>query len=529
MTFLTVGQIKDNFMGSQGAFSHVSHFGALKTSPTHPVLKANFPGSSLDSTIWDETIVGAATNPIGQGVARPTVTTASGDSVILQSMKNGIFEAGQVTVYQSGVYPGVGIANNTRRWGLMDSTAQNGLFFEWVGTTFQVTARKAGSDTSVTSALFNGEANWTPGNANNTFRIFYSAGRAIFCRAQAGNIRTLHTMVDTDFPLVEDLDLGLYYENTNTGVTSSGVEMRLRGASSSVFGELPTIRANGAISDDTVLELTKSIVTGRDNTGVYRNVSTNTGSALLTSDFLAEVALGNVTNYSSIVKFGTTATLPAGAAIQDVWQGSGAYTGQPTGSAETIEVFSSSANDTSAGTGARTIRVFGLDDNWDEQTEDFTLNGTTPVASVTLWRRVFRAFVLTAGSGGENAGVLTVRHTTTTANVFVEITAGFNQTQIAAYTVPNNRMATMVNLNITAARTNGSNGSVDLRLITREQGSVYRSNRIYQIQTNGGLYNPSLELPIILSEMTDIIIRTTDVSDNNTIVTASFGLLLVNT
>lgn len=42
------------------AFVHVSHFGALKTSATHPVLKANFPGNSLDLDIWSPSSGGGA-------------------------------------------------------------------------------------------------------------------------------------------------------------------------------------------------------------------------------------------------------------------------------------------------------------------------------------------------------------------------------------------------------------------------------------------------------------------------------------
>ena len=529
MTFLTAQQPKDSFMGSQGAFAHVSHFGALKTSPTHPVLKANFPGVTLDTTLWTETLLGAATNPIGDGVAQPTVTTAAGDSVILQSTAQGIFEAGQVTVFQSGVYPGVGLLNNVRRWGLMDATQLNGLFFEWNNAIFQVTARKAGVDTSVASGSFNGETGWEPGDANNTFRIFYSAGRAIFCRAQAGNIRTLHTMVDTQFPLVEDLDLGLYYENTNTGATTSGIFMRLRGASSSIFGELPTTRAGGEINNETVLEPVKAVLAGRDSQGCYHNVRTNHGSALLTADFNTEVALGNVPNFSSLVKFGISPTINIAGAPQDVWQGIGLYTGQPVGVVETVDVFSSSGLDTAAGTGAQTIRIFGLDGSFNEQQEDITLAGLAPVTSVNTYSRVFRAAVLTAGSTGENQGVITIRHTTTIANVFAAITATYNQTQICCYTVPADRLAVMESLDLTLSRSNGSNGSAEIQLLVREPGSVYQRRRVFELTTNGGLAATSFNVPIVIPTMSDIIVRIQSVSDNATTITASFGLILQST
>ncbi len=51
---------------------------------------------------------------------------------------------------------------------------------------------------------------------------------------------------------------------------------------------------------------------------------------------------------------------------------------------------SSSANDTSAWSGARTIKIFGLDASGVEQTEMITLNGTTAVDSVGTYTRVYK-------------------------------------------------------------------------------------------------------------------------------------------
>ncbi len=307
--------------GEMNAHPHVSHFGALKTSSTYPVLKANFPGSSLDTTLWTETVVGSGNTVVEKGVGRIYSGTDSNGSVKLVSVDQGIFEAGQVTVYQSGVYAGVGVADNIRRWGLMDATQANGLFFEWDGLTFNVVARKASTDTEVASASFNGEV-WTPTAANNTFRIHYSAGRALFQRAAQGKIRTLHTMVDSDFPLVDDLDLGLYYENTNTGNTTD-VELRVRGASSSLFGELPTSRANAVLSGSSPLTTTKSVLAGQKPDSTYENVKINAGQALFVADFHNEVALGNVDNYLIGTKFGRNGDVDTGSVPEDVWQGGG--------------------------------------------------------------------------------------------------------------------------------------------------------------------------------------------------------------
>jgi hypothetical protein len=267
--------------------AHVSHFGALKTSSVIPVVKANFPGSALDTNLWTETTANGGSTSVGQGVGSLNTGTNSAGSVKLHSAKQGRFEAGQVTTYQSGVRAGTGVAGNIRRWGVMSADEQNGLFFEWNGTDFRCCARAGGTDTAVESDAFTAESGWSPGNSNNTFRIFYSAGRAIFCRADRGNVKVLTVMVDGQYPLVETLDLGLYYENTNSGNTTD-VELRVRGASSSVFGELQRF---------------------------------NQGGAAYVSDFGWAVGEGGVEGYDHNTKFGRVSDVDTTTDPEDVWEG----------------------------------------------------------------------------------------------------------------------------------------------------------------------------------------------------------------
>lgn len=45
---------------SSDHMAHVSHFGALKAAATIPVIKGNFPGSSLNTTLWEEVTLNSA-------------------------------------------------------------------------------------------------------------------------------------------------------------------------------------------------------------------------------------------------------------------------------------------------------------------------------------------------------------------------------------------------------------------------------------------------------------------------------------
>ncbi|HOX32045.1 MAG TPA: hypothetical protein PLB91_06920 [Spirochaetales bacterium] len=73
-------------------------------------------------------------------------------------------------------------------------------------------------------------------------------------------------------------------------------------------------------------------------------------------------------------------------------------------SASPVDVSSSNAADAAAGTGARVVRVVGLDAEYRQLYEDITLNGQTKVTGLKLFKRVFGAAVISVGTGLVNAG-----------------------------------------------------------------------------------------------------------------------------
>ena len=79
-----------------------------------------------------------------------------------------------------------------------------------------------------------------------------------------------------------------------------------------------------------------------------------------------------------------------------------------------LYVIGEAANqDKAAGTGANVVRIFGINADGDPDYEDVTMHATanTQVASTTLWKRFVGAEVVTAGSGGVNAGIITITNT----------------------------------------------------------------------------------------------------------------------
>ena len=74
--------------------------------------------------------------------------------------------------------------------------------------------------------------------------------------------------------------------------------------------------------------------------------------------------------------------------------------------AAAIELISDSGDDDVAGTGALTVRVEGLDADYAWVSEDFIMTGAVAVVGTVEFLRVMHMIVLTAGTGGTNAGAI---------------------------------------------------------------------------------------------------------------------------
>lgn len=123
-------------------------------------------------------------------------------------------------------------------------------------------------------------------------------------------------------------------------------------------------------------------------------------------DFLMAVGRGKVDWASPYSSYGRY--IATGAVTNQILWPDGVFNiPAPTG--VQMSFVSTSAQDSAAGTGARTIHVHYLDANLIPQTEIVTLTGLTPVLSVATNIRFIECIhILTAGSGKSFAGTLTV-------------------------------------------------------------------------------------------------------------------------
>lgn len=157
-------------------------------------------------------------------------------------------------------------------------------------------------------------------------------------------------------------------------------------------------------------------------------------------DILLEVALGTVAGYKALNKFGHALDADNGIPT-DIWDGADGTISTDLWVAPTAArihaLVSSDADDTAAGTGMRTVKVYGLAAWSDtvETIETVTLNGTGAVNTVSPYVIIYRMIGQTFGASGANEGV--VKATAATDNtITAAIAVGNSQTQMAIFGVP---------------------------------------------------------------------------------------------
>jgi len=238
------------------------------------------------------------------------------------------------------------------------------------------------------------------------------------------------------------------------------------------------------------------------------------------------ISRGHAEGYRLLYKFGYNPDVNG--AEETVWAEGGNYPWLD--NAVTMFVSSSSANDTSGGTGANTILIQGLDEDYNEIEETVVLNGQTQVATQLSYLRVYRSYVTLAGSDGTSGGTISIASSGATGGVpngtvYASLALG-NQTQIAAYTVPAGYTLYVDEINFTAAL-NIANKRVNASFHTRKFGSnVFTTNFINVLQSSQ--LKQLFKYPQPFAEKTDLECRVSTNTSNNPIAASFQGVLIKN-
>lgn len=157
-------------------------------------------------------------------------------------------------------------------------------------------------------------------------------------------------------------------------------------------------------------------------------------------------ALGLLYGVKKVHLFGYLSALST--SERTIWRNATSYA-QLT-SAVAFELVSSNANDTAAGTGARSVEADLVDGNYVETTVSITPNGTSAVAISGTYLACNDIRITSVGSGGTNAGAIDVRAVSGGA-IKNSINAAFpalGKSSSFIYTVPAGKRALLTNLTI---------------------------------------------------------------------------------
>jgi len=195
---------------------------------------------------------------------------------------------------------------------------------------------------------------------------------------------------------------------------------------------------------------------------------------------------GNVGNFSGVHKFGLNNSVGSGA-FETVWDGNNTYT-YPSSSGTATATSSDSDDNTG------TVKIFGLDSNYDLAEETLTIGGS---AGTVSFIRVFRAVMITANTGNANVGTITITVSSTTV---AQIRAGYGQTLMCVYTIPRKYNAYLMQIDL------GSSKDLEneIRFISKEidNGNVWNTKAF--ITTRGGFVEKNYVVPVKFTEKTDL-------------------------
>ncbi len=245
------------------------------------------------------------------------------------------------------------------------------------------------------------------------------------------------------------------------------------------------------------------------------------------TDFLIEVAKGNISGHSIVQKFGRNLAV-ANATWELISNLSGTYPFPS--AATTVRVKSGgNANDTVAGTRARKVRIYGLDNTLALADEEVDLAGASASSSTTtsFWR-VFRGVVTEVGTyGSTNEAAIVVENTAGTADL-LQINAEESQSQLCSYSIPTGYTGYLISLHVQV----DASKAADIRVCTRDDidstSSSIKPARVRHYAD--GILGEYTFIPkspaITLLEKSDIFVEA-EGGGAQTEVSADFELLLV--
>ena len=187
------------------------------------------------------------------------------------------------------------------------------------------------------------------------------------------------------------------------------------------------------------------------------------------NDFITDISRGKVGDYRSVVVEGHNSALDTADGDADLWGCGGNLSYLSV--AETIDVVSDDANDTSAGTGARSIIILGLDASFNAVVDVVVLAGLTPVESRVAFYRITGVFVGTAGTSLTNEGIINLT-SSISATIQCCVEAGYSTGVQGFFTLAAGTKGIIKQIEFDSTRVGGGQSpDVNFRVYVRATGA----------------------------------------------------------
>ena len=227
--------------------------------------------------------------------------------------------------------------------------------------------------------------------------------------------------------------------------------------------------------------------------------------------FELQVARGQIPGHSALHKFGAVPEMSVNT-TGTVWDiDDTLYPWSAFSSASVLTVDRASASDA-----GKTIVIQGLDENYQEITENVTLTNATGNTTTRTFIRVYRSYMYNGSSA--NVGNIDIKVSTT---VVARISAGNSQTLMGVYTVPAGYTAYLTQGVMSVKSGADATGNFFVRYGGE---TAFRIAHTFEVASAEYFY--AFHVPFALPEKSDVDIRAS-VRSNNARVTAAFDAYLI--
>lgn len=235
-------------------------------------------------------------------------------------------------------------------------------------------------------------------------------------------------------------------------------------------------------------------------------------------DFPLRVTTNRVNGIVGVSKYGRNPSI--GANTEDIWSNGGILSFLS--SAETMNIASTSSDDTSpSGSGARTIEIYGLGENYQPLVEIVTLNGTNNVLTNESFLRINRMRIRAVGDDGVNAGAISAT-ASGSATVQASIPAEVGSTLKSQYTVVEGYHGYIRGITFSTL----NNDQVEVTLQTRTEDGPWITRDLLDFVSS--TVEATFAVPLIVSPKSDIRIQGARIAGGGTaVISARYEMYLI--